>query len=231
MTKDLALDEMYKQFEGMKIPHDIKPLPKLTKDDLYIEVNKVRKEHNLPPVDKFKSVFISLNTKEFRPTEIHIHTADIGSTYYPDFDFSDLDEFDAWRKTCKLKFNLQRFTDVDFVRCDYFLHKAQICEALTLFEEIHRMLRNEENHKGEFHFRVFNMYKYIQLMAKIPPNDFTNLYKSEKALFSYSDSTGVYFNRTIWTFERLHQYLKMANFSEVKKVGESDTVLRVMAKK
>jgi hypothetical protein len=54
----------------------------------------------------------------------------------------------------------------------------------------------------------------------------------EKKLFSAGDSTGIYFNRTIWTFERLTGYLTLANFAEIVNVSkEGDEILTVKAKK
>jgi len=203
-------DELYEQFKNMKIPADIKPLEPFTRESLTKELKR--------KIDIKRTLVISLNTGTFRPNEVHIHTADIGSTYEPDFDFSDLNEFDAWRKTCRLKFNLQRFENVDAVRCEGFLHKMQICESLTLFEEVHRMLKKE----SWFLISVYDLFKLIKEISIFSPIDMNKLYHYEKLLFSAGDSTGVYYNRTFWTFERLEYYLKMAKFSSVEKVDNDN---------
>jgi SAM-dependent methyltransferase len=210
----------YTQFQKMNIPNDIQPIP-VFKNRKEIECLLKRK------VDISKTLAISLNTNQFRQNEIHIHTADIGSTYIPDFDFSDLGEFDAWRKTCRLKFNLQRFSEVDYVRCDNFLHKMQVCESLTLFEEVHRMLKPS----GCFLITVDNLFCIIEKISKTNPSDLMKLYDYEKLLFSGTDSTGLYYNRTIWTFERLRHYLKKANFFSVENKSSSDGALKVVAVK
>jgi len=202
----------YEQFKNLKIPSDIKPLEVFDRASLQKELKR--------SVNISKTLVLSINTSTFRPNEVHVHTADIGSTYEPDFDFSDLDEIDAWRKTCRLKYSLQRFQDVNAVRCENFLHKMQICESLTLFEEIHRMLRSG----GFFIITVLDILKLINRISK-DSNDLTNLYYYEKLLFSAGDSTGVYFNRTIWTFDRFNYYLKKAKFAKVELTENKDSDL------
>jgi hypothetical protein len=211
----------YTQFKDMKIPSDIKPLSEFKSiQDIKSEIQR--------QIILEKTIAISLNTQQFRSNEIHIHTADIGATYEPDFDFTDLNEFDAWRKTCKLKYNLQRFKNVDYVRCDGFFHKMQVCESLTLFEEVHRMLKNN----GSFLISVFDIFECIKKTSKIQSFDLIELYNSEKKLFSGTDSTGIYYNRTIWTFDRLKFYLIKANFKTVEKTSsEENSILSVIARK
>jgi len=211
--------QAYKQFQGMEIPEGIEELPKLTREQI---VNKMERK-----IDISKKLFLSVNTQHQRPAEISIHTADIGANYKPDFDFSDLYEYDAWRKTCKLKFNMRQFHDVDFVRCEGFLHKAQICESLTLLEEFNRMLKVQ----GEIQIVVLDLVKLIKKIAKCDLT-YSTLQKFEKQLFSAGDSTGIYFNRTLWTFQRLEGYLKLANFAEITNVSkEEDENMTVKAKK
>lgn len=209
----------YKQFQGMDIPEGIEVLPVLTRDQI---VSKMERK-----IDISKKFILSVNTQQQRPAEISIHTADIGANYKPDFDFSDLYEYDAWKKTCKLKFNMRQFVDVDFVRCEGFLHKAQICESLTLLEEFNRMLKVG----GEIQIVVYDLVKLIKKIA-ISDMSYSTLQNLEKKLFSAGDSTGIYFNRTIWTFERLTGYLTLANFAEIVNVSkEGDEILTVKAKK
>jgi len=204
-------DEIYKQFEGLVVPPDVKPQPKFTRKSLEEEVNSRRKDIKV----SFKHhLVISLNCRNFRHSEVHINTCDVGTLYTPDFDFSDLDEFDIWKKTCRLKYNLQRFDEleVDLVRCDDFLHRMQVCECLTLFEEVHRMLKKG----GHFLITVLDIFKLVKFISQINPTDFQKLYHYERKLYSNTDSTGLYYNRTIWTYQRLETYLRMANFKNIE---------------
>lgn len=214
-------NENYKQFEGMKIPIDIKPLPILSRQEI---TEKIKRK-----IDISRTFVISLNTNQFRPNEVHVHTADIGSNYEPDFDFLDLDEADQWRKTCKLKYNLQQFSDVDLVRCEGFFHKMQICESLTLFEEVNRMLKDE----GKFLIVIFDLFKCMKSLIEQYERlkNVQLLSDNEKLIFSAGDSTGIYYNRTIWTLERLKIYLQMANFSKVENLSTNDNFLRLVATK
>ncbi len=199
------MDEIYNQFKDMQIPLDIKLLPKLTKEDI---VKSIKRK-----LDISKTFTISLNCKQFRANELQIHTADIGVNYIPDFDFSNLDEIDAWRKTCKLKNSLQQFENVDLVRCENWLHKVYICEALTLFEEAHKMLKPG----GKILIEVLNLFSLMKELIGLKI-DSLNLYKYEKTIFSQTDSTGIYYNRTIWTFDRFKEYLMAAKFSNIQQV-------------
>ena len=213
--------EAYKQFEGMSIPSDIKPSPVLNKKEIEKHVKR-----GIQLVGK--NLVISLNTIQFRANEVHIHTADIGAHYHPDYDFTDLEEFDAWRKTCKLKFWLQQFENVDLVRCEGFFHRMQICETLTLFEEVNRMLKDED---GKFLIEVLDLYKLIQELGTNQPT-IKRLQNYESLIFSAGDSTGLYYNRTIWTFERLKMYLEMAKFSKIEKIEkENSNNISIMAYK
>lgn len=214
------MDEIYDQFKGMTVPADIKPLLQLSREEIEKQIKR-----DIQLVGKL--FVVSLNTKQFRKNEVHIHTADIGATYEPDFDFSDLDEFDAWRKTCKLKYRLQQFSGADAVRCEGFLHKMQICESLTLFEEIHRMLKDN----GQFLIEVLDLYRLIKKLGESNSN-IKKLQDYESLIFSAGDSTGIYYNRTIWTFDRLNMYLQMAKFSKVKEVEKENSLnLCLMATK
>lgn len=211
------------QFAGMTPPKDIKPLPKLTRE----EIQKIIKRD----IDISKTIIISLNTKTFRKNEVNIHTADIGSSYEPDFDFSDLGEIDAWRKTCRLITNFERFDEcnVDAIRCEGFFHKMQVCESLTLFEQVYNILKDG----GLFIISVLDLKGIAERISQLSNTDSMGLYNHERILFSGTDSTGVYFNRTIWTFDRLKTYLEMAKFRDIA-INENDIgefKIAVVAKK
>jgi len=202
----------YTQFLGMHIPPDIKPLPELTRESINTLIQRTS-------FNAVKELRISINSLQFRPNELQLHTFDLGANYTPDFDLSDQDEFDAWRKTCKLKFALQQFKNVDLVRCEHFLHKFQVCEALTLFEEIHRMLKLD----CQLIIQVPDFFSTIKACSKILPSNLTKLSYFEQRLFSSSDSSGLFFNRTIWTFERLKTYLERSNFSKVNNLSKENS--------
>jgi len=200
----------YIQFEGMDVPKDIPLLPKISKEDITRIIDR--------KIDIHKTFIMNFNTNPQRLSEVNIHTADIGANYVADFDFSDLSEIDAWRKTCRLKSNLQQFEDVDFIRCEGFLHKVHMCEVLTFFEEWHRMLKVG----GEIKLVIPNILKLMRTITSTNVNKFITFEKLEKQIFSPGDSTGIYYNRTIWTFERLKAYIDLASFSEVENLSEQN---------
>lgn len=209
----------YTQFK-QEPPKGLTPKPKFTLEQLK---EKLQRDINL------KTIIVSLNCHHFRSNEIHINTADIGCTYIPDFDFTDYDELDPWKRIWKLKYNMQQFDDIkmDFIRCEDFLHKMQVCEALTLFEEVHRMLRDG----GTFQIKVVELLKVAKEIIDHPNQNSAYLYDAEKLLFSGSDSTGQFYNRTIWTQNRFKVYLGMAHFTDLEFIEEGKFNLIVKAKK
>ena len=158
----------YKQFDHLAIPADIKPLPILSKEEINKKVCRY--------IDISKNFNISLNTNHYYENEIQLHTVDIGSTIAPDFDFTFLDEYDVWRKICKLKFSLRQIKEVDLIRCEHFFQKMQVCESLTLFEEVHRMLKVG----GSFLITVLDFHKLMKFAGELNPGDFKNIHYCEK---------------------------------------------------
>ena len=221
-----ATNEMYEQFKNLRVPTDIKPHQPFDLVTLKRALSEERKKQL--PLDRY--VFMSLNCRQFRPNELQVHTADIGTLIKPDFDFRDLEEMDPWRKTCKLKYNIQQFQEmkVDVVRCEGFFQKCLVCEALTIFQEVYGILKDD----GQFIVTIPNFFKIFKELATINRRDFRAMLKCENIIFSPSDSTGLYYNRTIWSLDRLETYLEMAGFKTIKpNLDASEDEISVIAKK
>jgi len=104
------------------------------------------------------------------------------------------------------------FEGVDEIYCNNFFHRVLVCESLEFFDIFYKMLEVG----GELRLTVPNYYAYAQKILDTPPDKFRKINFIEMDMFSPSDSTGEFFNKTIWTFERLHRSLVgKAGFSKV----------------
>lgn len=198
----------YGQFRNMKMPTDIKEESTFTKEEVKEIVNNKRRDKNLSQIPEKYFYIINYNSHQFRPNEINIITTDLFN-YEPDFDFSFKDEADPWRRACKIKMQMQRFKDVDFVRMDKFIPRLNVCEALTLFEDTHKILRDG----GILEFLYPDIQKWTKLLQTA---SIVKLEKLEEIIFANSDSTGLYHNQSLWNRQRVDWYLKFAKFQEIK---------------
>jgi len=206
---------MNEQFSGLKVPEDITPLPVFALKELETEINRVREINNRPLIDLSGKICINYNSSFFRQNEINIHTVSLDFNYEPDFNWSDVnDEIDPWRKTCKLKANFQRFIGlgIDSIRSEDFIHKLHICEIYTFIEDSFKMLQDD----GVFTIKYLDLISLFKNTINSEKNT-KELEHLEKQIFTASDPSGLYYNKTLLTFERLEYYLKRAGFVTVQK--------------
>ena len=157
-------------------------------------------------------LIISLNNSEFDSKSVNIHTADIGASYEPDMDFSFPDEFHPVKRKELIEKSLCGLQGVSEVYCNNFFQKVLVCESIDFFSVINEIL----NDGGRFRITVPDYYAYSDKLLKTKFNQFKSINLIEKAMFSASDSTGLFFNRTIWTFERLSRCLvQKAGFKKI----------------
>lgn len=210
----------FEQFSGLDVPSDIKPLPPFkNKDDLQIQINTLRSANKRPPIDLSGKLKINYNCPFFRQDEINIQTIDLDFNYEPDFNYMDTnDEIDPWRKTCRLKAQFQRFIGlgVDQIRSEGLIQKMHICENLTFFEDSFKMLKDD----GVFIVKYMDLIAYFQHILTVK-SSIKELEKLEKTIFSPSDPTGQYYNKTLLTLDRIKYYLNKVGFVTVNKDEEN----------
>jgi len=203
------MDNRYEQFKELEVPEDIDPsVEHFTKESLE---NEIHKEVN-PDF-----IVLNFNSKHYRPTEINIHTVDLFYNYKPDFDWTFLtEEIDPWRRTCLFKTNFMKFEKLgaNIIRSDGFLHKAHICENLTFFEDSYKILKDD----GILSIKIIDMVSCAENLIRASEiNNIKKIQNLEKIIFSISDPTGIYYNRTILTLKRLEYYLTKVGFKEIEK--------------
>ena len=203
------------QFAGLKVPNDIPSLPVFTLEELQSEINKTREINKRPTIDLSGKICLNYNSQFFRPNEINIQTVALDFNYEPDFNWTDVnDELDPWRKTCRLKANFQRFVGlgIDSIRSEDFIHKLHICEAYTFFEDSFKMLQDD----GALTIKYLNLIALFKDTIK-HEKDIKKLEHLEKEIFTPTDPSGLYYNKTLLTFERVEFYLKRSGFKTVQK--------------
>ena len=208
------LSNAWEQFSDMDVPKDIQELKTYTRDDLEEEINKKRMANNLKKINLSGQVCINYNSRNFRPDEINIWTVDLFYSYTPDFDWTHIaGEVDPWRRTCKLKMNYKRFSDIgiNIIRTDEFIQKIYVCEGYTFFEDSFKLLKKD----GVLILKYIDLMKISEAMIK-EKEYIKSVEKFERLLFSSSDPTGLYYNRTVWTYNRLQWYLGRSGFNHVE---------------
>jgi hypothetical protein len=203
------------QFAGLKVPEDITALPVFTLEELQSEINKTREINKRPEIDLSGKICLNYNSQFFRANEINIQTVALDFNYEADFNWTDVnDELDPWRKTCRLKANFQRFVGlgIDSIRSEDFIHKLHICESYTFFEDSFKMLQDD----GVLTIKYLDLIALFEDTIKQEKN-IKALEKLEKKIFTPTDPSGLYYNKTLLTFERLEFYLKRSGFKTVQK--------------
>lgn len=196
------------QFRDMKMPTDIPLQTVFERKEVEEIVNDNRRRKNLPKLPEKSFYVINYNSQPFRPNEINVITTDI-IDYESDFDFSFKEESDAWRRACKIKVQMQRFQNVDVVRMDRFIQRLNVCEALTLFEDTYQILKEG----GTLEISYPDLKKWTTLLQTA---SIVKLEKYEQIIFANSDSTGLYYNQSLWNEQRIKYYLNFAKFKDIK---------------
>ena len=155
---------------------------------------------------------IALNCLDIKKNEVSVYTIDVGTAYKPDYNFSFLREKDFLKREEKQRLNLLKLKNVSCIRCDDFVQKLVPCEAINLFKIFYEVL--------EVNCRVIisvpDYYAYSKKLLEIKNYHYKKIYSIEKKIFTISDPTGIYYNKTIWTHKRLERCLNKANFNNVK---------------
>lgn len=209
----------FQQFAALTWPTDIIPLEPWNRQELQETINKKRRMNNLQELNLSGKIKINYNSFFFRPDEINIHTTDFFFDYSPDFDWINIgDEIDPWRRTCRLKIEYQRFQQlgIDSIRTDGTLQRVHVCEGLTLFEDSYKNLID----KGEFKVKFLDLSKMFEIAVRDKAS-IKRLEVLEKEIFTQSDPTGAYYNKTIWTFDRIKWYLEKVGFTLVQLDAEN----------
>lgn len=204
----------FQQFSHLTWPQDIEHKETYTRQELQDLINEKRKFNNQPLITLNGKIKLNYNSFFFRADEVNIHTTDYFYDYSPDFDWINIgDEIDHWRRTCRLKVEYQRFQTlgIDSIRTDGTMQRVHVCEGLTFFEDSYKNLVNG----GELVIKYFDILKAFQKTIEYK-DSIKSLEKLEKEIFTQSDPTGLYYNKTIWTFDRIKWYLNKVGFSTVQ---------------
>jgi hypothetical protein len=204
----------FQQFGNLTWPEDIEHKTPFTRIELQEVINNKRKLNQQPLIDLSGKININYNSFAFRKDEINIHTTDYFFDYQPDFDWINIgDEIDHWRRTCRLKVEYQRFIDlgIDQIRSDGTIQRLHVCEGLTFFEDSFKNLVPD----GRLILRYFDLSKAMDIVTK-EKSSIKRLEVLEKKIFTESDPTGLYYNKTIWTFDRISWYLRKVNFKTIQ---------------
>ena len=81
-----------------------------------------------------------------------------------------------------------------------------------MFKIIHKIL----GHKKVLLISVPDFYEYSKKLLETKKIHYKKIYNIEKKIFTSTDITGLFYNKTIWTFERLERCLTKAGFNNIK---------------
>ena len=112
----------------------------------------------------------------------------------------------------------QRFSEIgiDQIRSENFIHKIHICECLTFFEDSFKMLNDD----GKLILKYMDLIAYFK-EAYDNSSSIKALEKLEKKIFVQSDPSGLYYNKTLITQNRIEYYLTKVGFKTIQKDEEN----------
>jgi len=189
--------------------------------DLDIEkINEKRKRKNQPNV-RLNPLLVNINGRRFRNDEINIKICDIYDMVDCDLDWTFPEIFDPWKRAKK---HMELFSNtfgeghLHQLRFDHFFEYTHVCDVYKWMNRAYQLLRPG----GVF---IATFVDFVHLFDKIVSAEnsdmdsnerITLLQDVEKQIFTTSDSSGMYFHRTILTPERVKFYMNLSFFYDIE---------------
>jgi len=181
------------------------------------KINTTRQRRNQKEL-RLSPLCLNINGRKFREDEINIKLSELYPETNADLDWTFPEIWDPWKRANK---HMELFDDAfgngrtDLIRFDHFLESTHICDGYKWLNRAYQLLKKG----GILNITVVD-FKY--LCNKILKTDemknetkrIVELEQLEKKLFTESDSSGMYYHRTLWTEDRIAFYLEKSFFYE-----------------
>jgi len=182
-------------------------------------INEKRKRRNQPDI-RTNPLLVNINGRRFRPDEINIKVCGLYENVESDLDWSFPEIWDPWKRAKK---HMELFSEsfgegrIHQIRFDHFCEYTHICEVYKWLNRSYQLLKVGGVVIMTFVDFIYLFDKVVQNeRSEIDVNERVKLHEDiEKQIFTTSDSSGMYFHRTILTPERVKFYLNISFFYDI----------------
>lgn len=193
------------------------------------KINEKRTRLNQPDI-KLNPLLVNINGRRFRNDEINIKLCNLYEKVDSDLDWSYPEIWDPWKRAKK---HMELFGEtfgegrISQLRFDHFFEYTHICDVYKWLNRAYQLLKVGG-------VLIATYVDFIYLFDKIvsseksettPSEKITILQEVEKQLFTTSDSSGMYFHRTVISPDRMKFYLNLSFFYDIEIVKSYHEVL------
>jgi len=181
-------------------------------------VNETRINQNRIILDE-NNLAINIG-RTYREHELNLKLSEVYPNVEYDIDFSFHEESDPWNRATLHREAFEPFKNkINLVRFDHWLDQTHVCDCLKWMNRAYQLLRLD----GTILIHVIDFMDLFQVMINAKDRDIEAL---ERMIFTESDATGMYYNRTVWTDKRLRAYLSQSFFSNIEITREYSEFFR-----
>lgn len=188
--------------------------------DIISEINEQRQSDNKPLLSKGVRS-LNINGRRFRDNEINIKICNVYETVSCDLNWVFQEIKDPWKRAKK---HMELFNtifgekSIDQVRFDHFFNYTHICDVYKWLNRAYQLLRID----GKFIATFVDLLALFSQAVEADQDTISfddqveKLQRIERQVFTTSDSTGMYYHRTILTERRIKEYMKRSFFNNVE---------------
>lgn len=185
------------------------------------KINEQRKRRNQPDI-RINPLLVNINGRRFRTEEINVKVCNLYENVEADLDWSFPEIWDPWKRAKK---HMELFADsfgegrVSQLRFDHFFEYTHICDVFKWMNRSYQLLK-----LGGVLLVTFKDFIYLfdkavttEKSMALSSNERITLHQDiEKQIFTTSDSSGMYFHRTILTPDRMRFYMNLSFFYDIE---------------